>query len=205
MVELSRRQRERRRQRQEILDEAEHLFAVNGYHETTMDALAESTQWSKGGLYLHFKSKEELFFSLLDSKLTDLINTLRSVLNDTRDLEEALEVSINRMFTFFQNHRDLFHLLMTEQGKSLRQSHADTFREPMLRRQAEFMATLTTRFRDLMPCESVVSARSLTLTLTGSIMQHLAYWLTSDHSMDLRTAQSEIMELLKKGIFRAES
>ena len=46
---------------QQMLDAAVQMFSVNGYHETSMDAIAAAAQISKPMLYLYYGSKEELF------------------------------------------------------------------------------------------------------------------------------------------------
>jgi AcrR family transcriptional regulator len=47
--------------RRKIMDAALHVCAVKGYHDATMDDVADSIGVSKGTLYIYFKSKEELF------------------------------------------------------------------------------------------------------------------------------------------------
>lgn len=49
-----------------ILRTAMQLFAAKGVSATSMQELAEACGMSKGSLYLHFKSKEELEHSLFD-------------------------------------------------------------------------------------------------------------------------------------------
>ena len=50
--------RERRRLR--ILDAAEELFAAHGFTKTTVDEIAQRAGVSKGLVYVHYDSKEEL-------------------------------------------------------------------------------------------------------------------------------------------------
>jgi AcrR family transcriptional regulator len=52
--------------RERILEAAEKLFAEKGFHETAMDEIVQAARVSKGGVYFHFPSKEDLFFALLD-------------------------------------------------------------------------------------------------------------------------------------------
>lgn len=59
----SRRQRERDRRRNEIIDAAGRVFAKRGYSDTTMDAVAAEAELSKGTLYLYFQNKEALFLA----------------------------------------------------------------------------------------------------------------------------------------------
>ena len=51
----------------EILDAAIKLFASRGFSATRMDDIAAHAGLSKGGLYNHFASKEDIFRALLDS------------------------------------------------------------------------------------------------------------------------------------------
>ena len=50
---------------QRILDAAANLIAHYGYDKTTVDEIAREAGVSKGAIYLHFKSKEDLFEALL--------------------------------------------------------------------------------------------------------------------------------------------
>ncbi|MGW8180415.1 MAG: TetR/AcrR family transcriptional regulator [bacterium] len=53
--------------RQQIMQAAMSCFARKGYHKTTMDDIVAESGLSKGTLYWYFKSKDELFFSLVNS------------------------------------------------------------------------------------------------------------------------------------------
>ena len=48
-----------------ILDAAADLFAHYGYDKTTMDDIARAAHVSKGAIYLHFRSKDDLFDALM--------------------------------------------------------------------------------------------------------------------------------------------
>jgi AcrR family transcriptional regulator len=52
--------------RAQILDAAQSCLARRGYHQTTMDDLVRESGLSKGSLYWHFDSKEEVLLALFD-------------------------------------------------------------------------------------------------------------------------------------------
>jgi AcrR family transcriptional regulator len=60
-----RKRQERERRVQDILDAAKKLFFLKGYLKVTMDDIALEVRVSKPTIYQYFKSKDELFFSLL--------------------------------------------------------------------------------------------------------------------------------------------
>ena len=69
MATSTRRQRTRAPaevRRAQILEAALECFATRGYHTATMDDLVRTSGLSKGTLYWHFSSKEEVFLALFD-------------------------------------------------------------------------------------------------------------------------------------------
>jgi AcrR family transcriptional regulator len=52
--------------RAKILQAALVCFAQKGYHQTSMDEIVVQSGLSKGALYWHFKSKQELFIALVE-------------------------------------------------------------------------------------------------------------------------------------------
>ncbi|MEN8158475.1 MAG: TetR/AcrR family transcriptional regulator [Myxococcota bacterium] len=52
--------------RAQILDAARTCLSRKGYHGTTMDDLVRESGLSKGSLYWHFESKEEVLLALFD-------------------------------------------------------------------------------------------------------------------------------------------
>ena len=55
--------------RQEILRVAARLFQQQGYDATSMNDVAAALKLSKGGLYHHFQSKDEILFDLMNHAL----------------------------------------------------------------------------------------------------------------------------------------
>lgn len=54
----------------QILDAALQAFAADGFAATRIDDIARQAGLSKGGIYTHFKSKDEIFEALLARALT---------------------------------------------------------------------------------------------------------------------------------------
>lgn len=59
------RQEHRQDPRQEILRAAARLFQQRGYDATSMNDVAAALKLSKGGLYHHFQSKDEILYNIL--------------------------------------------------------------------------------------------------------------------------------------------
>ena len=53
-----------------IIHESLRLFSLKGYSGTTIDDILHTTGSSKGGFYNHFKTKDDLFFQVLEEAIT---------------------------------------------------------------------------------------------------------------------------------------
>jgi AcrR family transcriptional regulator len=74
--------------RQEILRAAARLFQQQGYDGTSMNDVAAALKLSKGGLYHHFQSKDEILFNLMNHAM-DI--TQERVINPVRGIAEPEE------------------------------------------------------------------------------------------------------------------
>ncbi|MCA9479776.1 MAG: helix-turn-helix transcriptional regulator, partial [Nitrospira sp.] len=71
-----RKQREYEARREEILSAAEGLFSQNGFFKTSMAEIAEAAQFAMGTLYKFFKNKEDIYISLVESKVEEMLHQL---------------------------------------------------------------------------------------------------------------------------------
>jgi AcrR family transcriptional regulator len=74
--------------RQKIIEQSLQLFSVKGYFNTSISDILQAVGLTKGGLYCHFKSKEEVWRAVYD----DAVHRWRSVVfNDIRSIADPLE------------------------------------------------------------------------------------------------------------------
>jgi len=74
MPTQSRKQREILEREELILSTAQALLHQHGYNHLTMDRVAETVEYSKGTIYNHFASKEDLVCSLCCRTINNLID-----------------------------------------------------------------------------------------------------------------------------------
>lgn len=91
---LPRRERERLRQREELLSAARDLFAEKGYHNVSMHEIAQKAEFAVGTLYKFFKDKEDLYKALIRSRAEKFHALLKAVLTQPGS-EDAISVIKN--------------------------------------------------------------------------------------------------------------
>jgi AcrR family transcriptional regulator len=88
--------------RQEILRTAARLFQERGYDATSMNDVAAALKLSKGGLYHHFQSKDEILFHIM-SHAMDI--TEERVINVVRRIDGVSVAGIEeRLRTLIRLH-----------------------------------------------------------------------------------------------------
>ena len=90
---------QRLQREQLILDAADQLFVEKGYHDTAIDDIAARVGISKGTVYLHFASKEDLVFALLERGVGQLQATLDEILAAPGTPREKLSAVMRQMCT----------------------------------------------------------------------------------------------------------
>lgn len=83
--------------RKRLLESAVDTFAKLGFHGASVDKIAEDAGFTKGAVYTHFKSKEELFLALLEQQIQSHLHTIHQVIEQ----EKSLTHVINRLEHYF--------------------------------------------------------------------------------------------------------
>lgn len=107
---LSRKERERMRHRQDIIDAALSLFSERGYHEVTMQDIAVKAEFGTGTLYNFFASKKEMLAAIILDKAAGFIEEGLAIvqLNDEPDV--VIRRYVQKMPQTFWERKELIHL-----------------------------------------------------------------------------------------------
>src|SRR5918998_1702543 len=86
--------------RAQLLDAANTVFTLRGYHAAAMDDIAEAAGVSKPVLYQHFSSKLELYLALLDRSCERLVEIVAEALAATEDNAERVTAAVGAFYDF---------------------------------------------------------------------------------------------------------
>lgn len=110
---ISRREREKLKRRDDILEVARQIFARDGFQKANLEEIAAHCELAKGTIYYYFESKEKLFLTVLEAFLDELIQQTSLVMRykDTRSRIEAL---IRTMMELLIKRKALINVLFKE-------------------------------------------------------------------------------------------
>ena len=120
----------RSKTRERILEAAESVFADNGYHDALVDEIGQRTSISKGGLYFHFPSKEDLFFAVMDRLADKLVTRAEKAALEAESPLEAAEAAIDEVLSTLSAQKRLAKLLIIQgytMGNAFESKRAEVF------------------------------------------------------------------------------
>jgi AcrR family transcriptional regulator len=99
------------RRRRQLLDVAQETFAEQGFHETSMDEIAEAAGVTKPVLYQHFDSKRQLYLELLEDVGQQLLEAITEATARATSPREQVEHGFAAYFRFVADRQSAFRLL----------------------------------------------------------------------------------------------
>jgi AcrR family transcriptional regulator len=86
------------------------IFAERGFHDTSMNDVAEAAGVTKPVLYQHFRSKRELFGELLTEVGENLRDTITKAVATAQTSHQMVELGFAAYFRHVDANRDAFNL-----------------------------------------------------------------------------------------------
>jgi len=104
-----------RKTEQDIIRAAQKIFQEKGFKETTMRDVAAEANVNMAMLHYYFRSKENLFFLVLDEAFRILVEKIVTILtNDNLDIFEKIRAIVKEYITFFCEKPYLPQFIMGE-------------------------------------------------------------------------------------------
>jgi AcrR family transcriptional regulator len=97
-----------------IVQTAVKLFSEQPFHKVRLDDVAEAAGVGKGTVYIYFKNKEELYYSLVYEGFAEMIDGLHARVNQPgQNYSGKLRVIVDAVVEYGLNHPQFFEVLRT--------------------------------------------------------------------------------------------
>ena len=174
-----------------ILQAAYEVLIEKGYYEASMDEIAARVGISKGTLYLHFKSKEDLIFVLIEAEISKFLFIIDQILTKEISVRDRLEHILLESYQSIQGGRQfLLALRSIGLNKGLIRDHLE---------EQVSMAGLMNRLTKLF--EEGQSNGEFDATVPTSVMVSIFLGLMEIYSNE----QSEINHLPPENLLKSVS
>jgi AcrR family transcriptional regulator len=191
--------------RQEILRTAARLFQQRGYDATSMNDVAAALKLSKGGLYHHFQSKDEILFEIMNHAMEI---TEERVLNPVRgiaDPEERLRALIRLHIEVVLSPRDREITVMLHENHPLPpalRKRINSRKKDYIHFLENLMAEVQKEVQKRVLKESSrrVSPRAAAFALLGMI-NWIYQWYKPEGELQAQNLVPQFTDLIFGGIF----
>ena len=186
--------------RQEILRTAARLFQQRGYDATSMNDVATAMRLSKGGLYHHFQSKDEILYELMDQAMDITQERVIDPVQKISDPEQALRALIRLHIDVVLSMRDREITVMLHENHPL---------PPSLRRKinarkkeyVHFVEKLISEVQRLRQARGAVTPRAAAFALLGMI-NWIYQWYRPEGELHGTQLSEQFTRVLFAGAFQ---
>jgi AcrR family transcriptional regulator len=202
---IGRKEREYLAHREEILLAAEKVFAAKGFFTTTMSDIAREAEFGTGTLYKYFKSKEELYFTLIDEKVEEINPLVKAELSQKTPAVERIKKVLRLQFEFFERNRDFFRIYTSERSR-FEWRVKDEFGKSIHDKMVAYINILAEvmregieegEFRPMNPMD-------LAHALVGIVNSFIFEWMISRESNPLISKLDTVLEIFLGGVRQME-
>src|SRR2546423_15618308 len=184
--------------RQEILRAAARLFQQQGYDATSMNDVAGTLKLSKGGLYHHFQSKDEILFEIMNHAMDLTEERVLAPVRNINDAEERLRALIRLHIEGVLSPRDREITVMLHENHPL---------PPALRKRinhrkkqyVHFVESLMAEVQRARRSKGAVSPRAAAFALLGMI-NWIYQWYKPEGNLQANNLVPQFTELVFGGI-----
>ncbi|MCP5027213.1 MAG: TetR/AcrR family transcriptional regulator [Actinomycetia bacterium] len=103
--------------REQLLDVAIEVFGQRGFHNTSMNDVADAAGITKPVLYQHFASKRDLYAALLEAVGVELINRITGAVANAARAKEMVDLGFQAWFRFVAEEPAAFALLYSGESR----------------------------------------------------------------------------------------
>jgi len=200
MGKIGRKEREHLAHRGEILRAAEKVFAAKGFFQTTMSEIAQAAEFGTGTLYKYFKSKEDLYFTLIDEK-TDQINRLVSdELSRKNSAIERIKNVLILELEFIERNRDFFRIY-TSEGSRFEWSIKDDCGKKVHDKMVDYIHLLAQVLKQGMKVGELkpMDPMDLAHAFEGIVHSFIFEWLINPQPYPLVSKAETVLEIFLRG------
>ena len=185
--------------RQEILRTAARLFQQRGYDATSMNDVAAALKLSKGGLYHHFQSKDEILFEIMNHAMEITEERVLAPVRNIADPEERLRALIRLHIEVVLSPADREITVMLHENHPL----PPGLRKRINARKKEYIhyvEGLMAEIQRARQAKGSVSARAAAFALLGMI-NWIYQWYKPEGELQANNLIPQFTSLVFGGIF----
>jgi AcrR family transcriptional regulator len=170
-----------------------------------MNGIAAAAEFGTGTLYKYFKSKENLYFTLIEEKGEEINRLVMEELARIASVKERIENVVRIQFEFIERNRDFFRIYISERNR-FEWTVKDDLGKRTHDKMVKYIGALAHVIEEAVEKEEFKPLNSLDMAhaLVGISNSFVFEWLISSEIYPLVSKIDTVLELFMKGAQRVE-
>ncbi|MDP5276490.1 TetR/AcrR family transcriptional regulator [Chengkuizengella axinellae] len=188
--------------RTQIIEASSNVFSEKGYARATLDEVAKKANLTKGAVYWHFSSKQDLFLALVDRNISHQLKQIPSIIKhilSSNDSVKALSKWFESQFTF---------VIDDENKQMLMLEFITSSREPIVKNKLNdafskiLIGTelIVQEMQDKNLISNQIHPKSVSVLIQSIINGVIQTWIINPEQIQKETLVSDISHILWEGI-----
>lgn len=195
---LSRQERALSWRRDQVLECAERIFSGKGFHQATMQEIAEEAEYATGTLYTLFENKDAIFAAVVRRRMSEIDAHLRAAVKAGGSAREKIERFVRAFFEFFEAKKHLVQIYVNVTGGFLWNVKAE-LGEEVAERHLAFLSFLEGISREGLrrgDIRSDLEPRAMAVSLVGILVAVVTDWVTQAPERSFESRRDVTLDLI---------
>lgn len=182
----------------EVEQVAARLFAVRGYHSTSVRDIARELGMNQSSLYHYFRSKEEILFKLMNDAMDEALETLEGISASNLSPEERLLKVLGFYTRYYTKEQERETLLVNEMN-----SLGEAPRAVLIEKQRRYVSLIRSMLDDLKALGLMKDIHPTVAAFAFFGMVHYTIkWYRRDGEIDVDGLADSYVEIFTRGILK---
>ena len=170
-----------------------------------MSDIARKAEFGTGTLYKYFKSKEELYFTLIEEKVEEINRLVNAELSQKTSALERIRKVLGLQFEFIERNRDFFRIYISERNR-FEWTVKDDLGKGLHEKMVTYINILAEVMRQGIKEGEFKSMNPMALAhaLVGMVNSFVFEWLISREDYPLISKLDTVLEVFLGGVQQME-
>lgn len=197
---MSSRAAQKEERKRQILAAAMAVFARKGFDGASMDDIVQESGLSKGGLYWHFESKDDIIAAILAQFFDQEMGALAGLVAASGSVEGRLRALAGQVVADMEAAADLHPIALESFAVAARQVEVRQMLQGYYRQYGDLLAALVEQGVDAGEFRNEVATGRVAMVLIAQFEGLALLWTVNPEDIDLQAQSEAAVDLLLNGL-----
>lgn len=182
-----------------ILDGAEKIFAAKGFAGSKVEEIAEQAGVAKGTIYLYFPSKEEVFISLIEERVNELISLVQERIKGLDCAIKILRLQVKTQIEFYTEHAGLLDVAFQYAPRL-----SYKLQQRLNKSRLKLVQISIDSIKELVSNPKSISVNTMAAMLDGAVNNLLINYFLNDYPIEAEEIADQIVTIFLPGLLQQQ-